>query len=125
MLIGWVAAETEVKVVVYPVEAIQDSARLPKKQYDTLYPGIDVTSIGLMDQGWYVRYSHEGLIYMFGPIEDLTNARLQKELLEQIRLNVVLKNSKLSSSSIDIIRFDFKFDSGGEETEGTIFGETL
>ncbi len=115
-------SETNYKVMVYPLEAIQDSARLPKKDFDSLYPGIDVTYIGLMDEGWYIRYTHEGLVYMFGPVDDLTNARLQKEMLEQIRLTVVLKNSKLSASTIDIIRFDFQFE-GGKEKDDTKFGE--
>lgn len=95
------------KVVVYPVEAIVDGARFSKQKFDQTYPGIDVTLYGLSDEGWYVRYKHELLTYLYGPIEDLTFARRQKKILEEIRLSVVLKNPSLSSSTVDIIRFDF------------------
>lgn len=95
------------RVVVYPVEAIADSARLSKTTFQENYPGIDVTQFGLSDEGWYIRYQHELLTYLYGPIEDLTYARRQKKLLEEIRLSVVLKTPSLSSSKVDIIRFDF------------------
>ncbi|MCH6258301.1 hypothetical protein MLD52_17195 [Puniceicoccaceae bacterium K14] len=96
------------KTIVYPAEAIQDSARLNKAAYDKRYPGIDITGIGLVDIGWYVRYGHEQLTYLFGPFDDLEFARIQKATLEQIRLASVLKSPSLSSSVVDIIRFDFR-----------------
>lgn len=96
------------RTIVYPAEAIQDSAKLKRTEFDKLYPGIDITNIGLVDEGWYVRYNHEQLIYLFGPFDDLDFARIQKQELEQVRLNIVLKNPKLSSSTIDLIRFEFK-----------------
>lgn len=95
------------RIIVYPVEAIVDGARLSKQTFDQTYPGIDVTQYGLSDEGWYIRYQHELLTYLYGPIEDLTYARRQKKLLEEIRLSVVLKKPSLSSSTVDIIRFDF------------------
>lgn len=95
------------RVVVYPVEAIADSARLSRTTFQETYQGIDVTKYGLSDEGWYIRYQHELLTYLYGPLEDLDYARRQKKLLEEIRLNVVLKNPALSSSKVDIIRFDF------------------
>lgn len=95
------------RVVVYPVEAIADSARLTKTTFQETYPGIDVTQYGLSDEGWYIRYQHELLTYLYGPLEDLNYARRQKKMLEEIRLNVVLKSPSLSSSKVDIIRFDF------------------
>ncbi len=94
-------------VIVYPVEAIADGARFSKQKFDETYPGIDVTQYGLSDEGWYIRYQHELLTYLYGPLEDLNYARRQKKLLEEIRLSVVLKNPSLSSSTVDIIRFDF------------------
>jgi len=108
------------KMVVYPMEAIGDSARLDHNQFKKLYPGIDVTGIGLIDEGWYIRYSHDGMTYMFGPSDDLEFAREQKALLDQIRLAVVLKAPKLSTSKVEIIKFEFNFDqpsgqSGGQE----------
>ena len=101
------ALAQERKIIIYPVEAIVDSAELSKAQFDQRYPGIDITRYGLMDEGWYVRYTHELLTYIYGPIQDLDYARKQKALLEEIRLNLVLKNPKLSSSKIEIIEFKF------------------
>lgn len=95
------------RVLVYPVEAIADSARLTKTTFQETYPGIDVTQYGLSDEGWYIRYQHELLTYLYGPLDDLNYARRQKKLLEEIRLNIVLKSPSLSSSKVDIIRFDF------------------
>ncbi len=95
------------RIIVYPVEAIADGARFSKQKFNDTYPGIDVTQYGLSDEGWYIRYKHELLTYLYGPLEDLTYARRQKKLLEEIRLSVVLKNPSLSSSTVDIIRFDF------------------
>ncbi|MBD5778154.1 hypothetical protein IEN85_01420 [Pelagicoccus sp. NFK12] len=95
------------RIIVYPVEAIADGARFSKQKFNETYPGIDVTQYGLSDEGWYIRYKHELLTYLYGPLEDLNYARRQKKLLEEIRLSVVLKNPSLSSSTVDIIRFDF------------------
>lgn len=103
---GFAQAQQE-RIIVYPVEAIADGARFSKQKFNETYQGIDVTTYGLSDEGWYIRYKHELLTYLYGPLEDLTYARRQKKLLEEIRLSVVLKNPALSSSTVDIIRFDF------------------
>ncbi|MDQ8205155.1 hypothetical protein [Pelagicoccus sp. SDUM812003] len=95
------------RVIVFPVEAIADGAKLDKEDFFERYPGIDATQFGLTDEGWYVRYQHELLTYLYGPVEDLDYARRQKKLLEEIRLSLVLKSPSLSSSKVDIIRFDF------------------
>lgn len=110
----------QLKVIVYPPEAISDSAKLNKAKYDERYPGIDISSIGLVDEGWYVKYKHERLIYLYGPIENLDYARAQKALLEEIRLSLVLKQPKLSSSSVELIRFSF---SSAEFDKPAIIGE--
>lgn len=102
-------------MLVYPVEAIVDSARFSKQKFDKTYPGIDVTLYGLSDEGWYVRYNHELLTYLYGPIDDLTFARRQKKVLEEIRLSIVLQKPSLSSSTVDIIRFDFDATPGNLE----------
>lgn len=95
------------RVIVLPVEAIADSAKLTKEEFQERYAGIDVTQFGLSDEGWYVRYQHELLTYLYGPIEELDYARRLKKLLEEIRLSAVLKSPALGSSEVDIIRFDF------------------
>ncbi|MGK0238705.1 MAG: hypothetical protein ACKVGW_21895 [Verrucomicrobiia bacterium] len=101
------AQNTPTKVIVYPLEAVIDSGTMSKSQFKKRYPGIDVTQYGLVDEGWYIRYSHERLVYMFGPSDDLEYTRELKALLEEIRLSAVLKNSKISSSKVEIVKFEF------------------
>lgn len=111
-------AQEEVRpalVIVYPIEAIPDLRQLNQAKFNERYPGIDVTQIGLVDVGWYVRYTHERLVYLFGPIDERDDARLHKEELEQIRLAATLEEPRLSSSSVDIIRFDYQ-DTGPPDT---------
>ena len=98
---------TPTKVIVYPLEAVIDSGTMTKSQFKKRYPGIDVTDFGLTDEGWYIRYSHHKLVYMFGPSDDLEYTRELKAVLEDIRLSAVLKEPKLSSSKIEIVEFKF------------------
>ncbi|MEM9159721.1 MAG: hypothetical protein AAGB46_11805, partial [Verrucomicrobiota bacterium] len=45
-------SKTEItKAVVYPVEAIEDMAKLKHVEFQQKYPGIDVTAYGLTDAG--------------------------------------------------------------------------
>lgn len=99
-------AQTE-RIVVFPVEAIEDSARMSKKEFQETYPGIDVTGFGLSDEGWYVKYRHELLSYLYGPIYDLNEARAYKALMEEVRLTLVLKQPKLTTSTVELIEFRF------------------
>ena len=101
------AQVTPTKVIVYPLEAVIDSGTMTKGQFKKRYPGIDVTDFGLTDEGWYIRYSHQKLVYMFGPSNDLEYTRELKAVLEDIRLSAVLKEPKLSSSKIEIVEFKF------------------
>ena len=101
------AQVTHTKVIVYPLEAVIDSGTMTKSQFKKRYPGIDVTDFGLTDEGWYIRYSHQKLVYMFGPSNDLEYSRELKAVLEDIRLSAVLKEPKLSSSKIEIVEFKF------------------
>ena len=66
-----------------------------------------MTDFGLVDEGWYIRYTHQRMVYMFGPSDDLEYTRELKAVLEEIRLSAVLQNSKISSSKIEIVRFEF------------------
>ena len=104
--VAW-AEVTPIKVIVYPLEAVIDSGTMTKSQFKKRYPGIDVTDFGLTDEGWYIRYSHQKLVYMFGPSNDLEYSRELKAVLEDIRLSAVLKEPKLSSSKIEIVEFKF------------------
>ena len=111
LLIGTTTAyakEAEIsKIVVYPLEAIEDSGKLTHNDFKQRYPGIDVTAYGLTDVGFYVKYAHEQMLYLFGPTADVDYVRSQKATLEQVRLAAVLKNPNLSTSAIEIIHFDF------------------
>ena len=110
LLVGPVWAQsTPTKVIVYPLEAVIDSGAMSHGRYRKRYPGIDVTDFGLTDEGWYIRYTHQKLVYMFGPSDDLEYTRELKAVLEEIRLSAVLKNPKLSSSKIEIVKFEFSF----------------
>ena len=101
------AQNTPTKVIVYPLEAVIDSGTMTNSQFKRRYPGIDVTDFGLVDEGWYIRYTHQRMVYMFGPSDDLEYTRELKAVLEEIRLSAVLQNSKISSSKIEIVRFEF------------------
>ena len=101
------AQNTPTKVIVYPLEAVIDSGTMTNSQFKKRYPGIDVTDFGLVDEGWYIRYTHQRMVYMFGPSDDLEYTRELKAVLEEIRLSAVLQNSKISSSKIEIVRFEF------------------
>ena len=95
------------KVIVYPLEAVIDSGKMTQWQFKKRYPGIDVTDFGLTDEGWYIRYTHERLVYLFGPSDDLEYTRELKAVLDEIRLSAVLQDPKLSSSKVEIVRFEF------------------
>ncbi len=95
------------KVIVYPLEAVIDSGSMTNGQFKKRYPGIDVTDFGLTDEGWYIRYTHHKLVYMFGPSDDLEYTRELKAVLEEIRLSAVLKDPKLSFSKVEIVKFEF------------------
>ena len=56
--------------VIYPIEAIADFWNFNAEDFHTKYGGIDVTGLGVDDEGWYVRYRHENLTYLFGPLAD-------------------------------------------------------
>ncbi len=108
LLAGFATAQmVPTKVIVYPLEAVIDSGTMTKGQFKKRYPGIDVTDFGLTDEGWYIRYTHHKLVYMFGPSDNLEYARELKAVLEEIRLSAVLKDPKLSSSKVEIVKFEF------------------
>ena len=56
--------------IIYPVEAIDDLWTLPYDEFREKYAGINITGLGASDEGWYIRYRHENLQYLFGPLAD-------------------------------------------------------
>ena len=89
-----------------PVEAIEESRYLPAEEWESAYPGIDITGISLADEGYYVRYQHENLNYFFGPIETLDEAREHlRESWSMSGTELITKRPTLSTSEVDVVKF--------------------
>ena len=103
------------KTLIYPVEAIPDLWKLDAPAFREKYAGINVTGMGIGDEGWYVRYRHTNLAYFFGPIADREEARTYMWELERVRDEVVAKRPALAESQVDMVRFDYSgvYGSGG------------
>lgn len=104
--------------LIYPVEAIPDLSRLDANGFRERYAGINVTGMGVGDEGWYVRYRHANLAYFFGPIADREEARRHMWELERVRDEVVAKRPALADSQVDMVRFDYSglYGQGGGNT---------
>ena len=60
------------------VEAIPELWNLSADEFRQRYAGINATGLGPGDEGWYVRYRHENLTYLFGPLADREEAKRKK-----------------------------------------------
>ena len=100
------AATLPAKSVILPVEAIEDSADLSAGDFESMYPGIDVSGYIPDEEGYYIRYSHENLTYFFGPIDEFGEAVLWKDKLEVIRTDVISMRLTLQKSEISIYHFN-------------------
>lgn len=115
------------KTVVYPVEAIADLWQLGATDFQSKFGGIDVTGLGLSDEGWYVRYQHENLTLLFGPLVDRETARRHAWELESVRDAAVKNRASLASSKVDFVRFTLSGrygsrgdgNGGGEDEDGS------
>ena len=94
------------RTLVYPLEAIPDYWQLDEKAFREKHGGIDLTGTGLSDQGWYVRYRHENLTLFFGPSPRRDDARRSMWELEAIRDTAARNRPTLTTSEIDLVRFD-------------------
>ncbi len=118
------------KTVVYPVEAIAELWQLGATDFQSKFGGINVTGLGLSDEGWYVRYQHENLTLLFGPLDDRETARRHAWELESVRDAAVKNRASLASSKVDFVRFTLsgRYGSrgdgsgGGEDEEGSASG---
>ena len=90
---------------VFPPEAINDAMHLKEDEFRILNPGIDISISGLSDEGFYVRYIHEDLIYYFGPISDLETARRWRDDMVLVRERLVQKRPTLEESKVELVRF--------------------
>jgi hypothetical protein len=106
--------------VIYPVGAIDDFWALPADQFRQKYGGINVSGIGPSDEGWYVRYRHENLTCLFGPLADREEARKRKWEMEAVRDAAIRNRSALSTSQVDFVRFTFSgvYGRAGDGTGG-------
>ena len=71
--------------MIFPADAIDDLWNLPADDFKQKYSGINVTGLGPSDEGWYVRYRHENLTYLFGPLAEREDARKRKWDMETVR----------------------------------------
>src|SRR5690606_38740528 len=69
--------------------------------------GINVTGLGPSDEGWYVRYKHENLTCLFGPLADREEARTKKWEMEAVRDAAIRNRASLASSKVDYVRFTY------------------
>ncbi len=104
--------------MIYPVEAIDDLWNLPADDFKTKYAGINITGLGPSDEGWYVRYRHENLTYLFGPLADSEAAQKKKWDLETVRDAAIRNRPSLTSSKVDYVKFNYSgvYGKGGGNT---------
>src|SRR5688572_20924995 len=106
--------------MIYPVDAIDELWNLPAEEFRQKYGGINVTGLGPSDEGWYVRYRHENLTCLFGPLADREEARKRKWDMEAVRDAAIRNRATLSTSQVDFVRFTFSgvYGKGGGEGGG-------
>lgn len=107
--------------MIYPVDAIDDLWHLPATEFRDKYAGINASGIGPSDEGWYVRYRHENLTYLFGPIAERDDARAKKWELETVRDAAIRNQPNLTSSQVDFVRFTYSgvFGKAGDSPSGS------
>ena len=76
-------------------------------EFHQKYGGINVTGLGGSDEGWYVRYRHENLTYLFGPLADRELAQKKMWELETVRDAAIRNQPKLESSKVDFVHFNY------------------
>jgi hypothetical protein len=97
----------QAKTLIYPVEGIDDLWKLNADEFHQKYGGINVTGLGVSDEGWYVRYRHENLTYFFGPLADRDLAQKKMWELETVRDAAIRNQPKLASSKVDYVHFNY------------------
>jgi len=112
------ASAAHALTLIYPIEAIDDLWQLPAEDFRQKYAGINISGIGPNDEGWYVRYKHENLTYMFGPLADMEAARKKKWELEAVRDAAIRNRANLSTSMVDYVKFTYSgvYGKGGGNT---------
>jgi hypothetical protein len=93
--------------LIYPADAIDEFWNLNAEEFRAKYAGINATGLGPSDEGWYVRYRHENLTCLFGPLAEREDARKRKWDLETVRDAAIRNRASLASSQVDFVRFTF------------------
>jgi hypothetical protein len=93
--------------IIYPTEAIADIWNLTADEFHAKYAGINTSGLGPSDEGWYVRYRHENLTYLFGPLAEREDARRAQWEIEAVRDAAIRNRPSLVSSQVDFVRFRF------------------
>jgi hypothetical protein len=93
--------------IIFPVEAIDDLWQLPADEFRQKYAGINISGIGPSDEGWYVRYRHENLTHLFGPLADSESARKKKWEMEAVRDAAIRNRASLAASKVDYVKFTY------------------
>lgn len=104
------------ETLVLPVEAITDSGRLSAAEFAERHPGIALDGTVPEAEGYFVRYRHENLTYLFGPVAERTAAERWRLDLEVIRDQAVAARPALRSSTVDL--FEFRFDNAAASGPG-------
>jgi hypothetical protein len=102
-----VAGAVRAVTTIYPVGAIEDLWQLPAEEFRQKYAGINATGLGPSDEGWYVRYRHENMTLLFGPLAEREDARKQKWDLETVRDAAIRNRPALASSQVDYVKFSY------------------
>src|SRR5687767_11068202 len=107
--------------MIFPADAIDDLWTLTADEFRQKYAGINVTGLGPSDEGWYVRYRHENLTCLFGPLAEREDARKRKWEMETVRDAAIRNRPALASSQVDFVRFTFSgvYGKRGEGGGGT------
>lgn len=92
------------EIKVFPVEAISAAMRYDKEAFQELFPGIDVTLTGITDEGFYIRYSHELMVFFFGPIASLEEAVRYRGDMDYLRSELIKKKPELETSTVLLVR---------------------
>ena len=121
LLLFAIATVGRATTLIYPVEAVDDLWNLPADDFKQKYGGINITGLGPSDEGWYVRYRHENLTYMFGPIANRDDAQKKKWDLEAVRDAAIRNRPSLGSSQVDFVKFTYSgvYGKGGGNTPYT------
>jgi len=105
---GLLASALAAETLVLPVEAIADSGRLSAAEFAERHPGIDLAGGVPEVEGYFIRYRHENLVYLFGPVAARAEAERWRLELEVIRDRAVAVRPALRSSTVDLFEFRFE-----------------